>query len=269
MKPSVGQMLALNNGLHMPTLGFGTWDATGDQGRRAVTWALEAGYRLIDTAAAYGNESEVGEAIRTSGLARDDIFITTKLWPSDLGYESALLAFERSRRRLELERVDLYLIHWPGDDRKKRADAWRALEKLLADGLCRTIGVSNYSAAELEEILGGGRVPPAVNQVPFSPFSQQRELYDFCRSRGIALEAYSPLTRGRRLSNATILSLARMYRRTPAQIVLRWAIQKEVAVIPKSVHRERIIENAAIFDFGISPEDMAALDGLEEGGGES
>jgi diketogulonate reductase-like aldo/keto reductase len=263
MKPTAGTRVKLNNGVQMPVLGFGTWDATGREGRRAVSWALEAGYRLIDTAAAYGNESEVGEAIRASGLPQDEIFVTTKLWPSDLGYESVLRAFEASRRRLGFERLDLYLIHWPGDDRRKRVDAWRALEKIFTDGLCRAIGVSNYSVGELREVLDRGGVSPAVNQVPYSPFEQQRGLHEFCQSRGIQLEGYSPLTRGRRLSDGTLLSLAAAYRRTPAQVMLRWAIQKGVVVIPKSVHRERIVENAGVFDFEIGPEDMAALDGLD------
>jgi diketogulonate reductase-like aldo/keto reductase len=255
----------LNNGVEMPIFGLGTWEATGRKGRQAVLWALEAGYRLIDSAAAYGNETVVGEAIRQSGIPRDEVFLTTKLRTSDLGYESALRAFEASRRRLGLEYVDLYLIHWPGGDRRTRAESWRALEKLLADGRCRAIGVSNYSVGELNEILDSRGVVPAVNQVPFSLFNQQRDVFAFCRSRGIRLEGYSPLTRGRRLGDKTVQSLARAYEKTPAQILLRWAIQKEVVVIPKSVHRERILENAAIFGFAISALDMAALDRLDEG----
>ncbi len=217
MKLTIGTKVTLNNGVKIPILGFGTWEATRSEGRQAVLWALEAGYRLIDTAAVYGNEAEVGEAIRASGIGRDEIFVTTKLWPSHLGYESALSEFEASRRRLGLDRVDLYLIHWPGEDREKRTQAWHALEKLLKDGACRAIGVSNYSVGELREILDARHVPPAVNQVPFSPFSPQREIHEICRSRGIRLEAYSPLTRGRRLTNRKIQSLAKAYCRTPAQ----------------------------------------------------
>jgi diketogulonate reductase-like aldo/keto reductase len=264
MKLTIDTKLTLNNGVKIPILGLGTWEATGSEGRQAVLWALEAGYRLIDTAAAYDNETEVGEAIRASGVTRDEIFVTTKLWPTHLGYESALSEFEASRRRLGLDRLDLYLVHWPGESRERRAEAWRAFEKLLKDGLCRAIGVSNYSAGELEEILDARHVIPAVNQIPFSPFSQKRTVHDFCVSRSIRVEAYSPLTRGRRLSDRKIQSLAKSYFRTPAQIMLRWAIQKDIIVIPKSVHRERIIENARIFDFSISDADMAALDALEK-----
>jgi diketogulonate reductase-like aldo/keto reductase len=264
MKLSINTRLTLNNGVKIPLLGFGTWDVTGSGGRQAVLWALEAGYRLVDTASSYGNENEVGEAVRASGTPREEIFITSKVWPTDFGYETTLRAFEASRRRLGLDRLDLYLIHWPGENRKRRAEAWRALETLLKDGLCRAIGVSNYSVEDLKEILAARSVIPAVNQVPFSPFSQQREVHDFCASRGIRVEAYSPLTRGRRLSDRGLRSVAKSYGRTPAQIMLRWAVQKEVIVIPKSIHRERIRENAQIFDFSISRADMAALDALEE-----
>jgi diketogulonate reductase-like aldo/keto reductase len=265
MKLSLDTRIVLNNGVEMPIFGLGTWDATGRKGRQAVIWALEAGYRLIDTAASYGNEAEVGEGIRASGVPREEIFLTTKLWPSEFGYESTLRAFESSRRRLGVDRVDLYLIHWPGDDAAERADSWRALEKLLTDGLCRAVGVSNYSVEELGEILDSGGVMPAVNQVKFSPFTQQREVFAFCRSRGIRVEGYSPLTRGRRLKDDALQSPARSHKKTPAQVLLRWAIQKEVVVIPKSVNRERILENAAVFDFNLNAADMAALDGLDEG----
>ncbi len=265
MKYSISSRFTLNNGVKMPIFGLGTWEATGRKGKQAVVWALEAGYRLVDTAAIYGNESEVGEGIRTSGIPRDDIFITTKLWPSEMGYESGLTAFEASRRRLGIERLDLYLIHWPGEDRRRRLEAWRAFEKLLADGKCRAIGVSNFSFRELKEILDLDGTAPAVNQVSFSPFKQQREVHAFCESRGIRLEGYSPLTRGRRLDDTTIRSLAKSYRKTAGQIMLRWAIQKGVVTIPKSAHRERIIENADIFDFAISDADMKSMDQLDEG----
>jgi len=265
MKLSLQTRIVLNNGVKMPLFGLGTWAATGKAGQRAVLWALGAGYRLIDTAAAYGNESEVGEAFRASGLPRSEVFITTKVWPAEFGYEATLRAFEASRLSLGLEQVDLYLLHWPGDDRRRRADSWRALETLLGDGRCRAVGVSNYMVAELEEIVeaGNGRVVPAVNQVPFSPFDQQRDVHAFCARHGIRLEGYSPLTRGRKLGQMTIRSLAEARGRTPAQIMIRWALQKDVVTIPKSVHRERIIENAGAFDFSLSAEDMAALDALD------
>ena len=267
MKLSLRTRIALNNGVKMPLLGLGTWSSTGKAGQRAVLWALEAGYRLIDTASSYGNESDVGEAIRASGLPRSEVFVTTKVWPAEFGYEATLRAFEASRRRLGLEQIDLYLIHWPGDDPRLRADSWRALLTLLADGRSRAIGVSNYMVSELEELLGAGKksVVPAVNQVPFSPFSQQRDVHAFCKTHGIRLEGYSPLTRGAELGQPAIRSLAQAHRRTAAQIMLRWAVQKEVVTIPKSVHNERILENANIFDFSLSPEDMAALDALDSG----
>jgi diketogulonate reductase-like aldo/keto reductase len=265
MKLSLESRVALNNGVMMPLFGLGTWAAAGQKARQAVLWALEAGYRLIDTAAEYGNEAEVGEAVRASGLPRSEIFVTTKVWPGDFGYEKTLRAFEESRRRLGLEQVDLYLLHWPGHDPGARAEAWRALEALLADGRCRTIGVSNYGPGELGEILdaGEGNVVPAVNQVPFSPFAQQRDLQAFCGLHGIRLEGYSPLTRGAKLGHRTVRAVAEARGRTPAQVLIRWALQKEVVTIPKSVHKERILENAEVFDFSLSCEDMAALDGLE------
>jgi diketogulonate reductase-like aldo/keto reductase len=265
MALTIGTTSLLNNGVRMPLFGLGTWEATGDRGRKAVTWALEAGYRLIDTAAAYDNEAEVGRGIRESGVSRDEVFVTTKLWPSRLGYESALQAFEESRRRLALEWVDLYLIHWPGDDRKKRAEAWRALETLLVEGRCRAIGVSNYSSGDLEDLKADGRVTPSVNQVPFSPFHPQAGLHEFCRTRGILLQGYSPLTRGRNLDDPAIERVARAIDKTAAQVVLRWALQKGVAVIPKSVQRAHILENAAVFDFSLGRREMAELDALRPG----
>lgn len=264
MNLKIGTRVRLNNGVEMPLFGLGTWDARGREAGQAVLWALEAGYRLIDTAKSYDNEQVVGEAIRASGVPREEIFVTTKLWPDELGYDSALLAFEESRRRLGLERIDLYLIHWPGDDARLREETWRALETLLADGKCRSIGVSNYEVEHLREIVDSGRTIPAVNQMKFSPFLQQRAVHEFGRARGIRLEAYSPLTRGRRLGDPGLRKLAEAYGRTVAQILLRWTIQKDVIVIPKSGHRERILENAAIFDFSLSSKDMKTLDGLDE-----
>lgn len=267
MKFSIGTRVTLNNGVKMPLLGLGTWSATGRKGRQAVLWALEAGYRLIDTAASYGNEGEVGEAVRSSGLSRGEVFITTKVWPSDFGYERTLGAFEESRKRLGFEQVDLYLLHWPGEDPRRRAESWRALEKLLADGRCRAVGVSNYEVSELEEVLGngGGAVVPAVNQISLSPFEQQRKVREFCRARGIRVEGYSPLTRGEKFGQKTILSMAESRGRTPAQIMIRWALQKEVVTIPKSARKEHIFENTDVFDFVLTAEDMAALDALDRG----
>lgn len=264
MKLTLQSRISLNNGVRMPLFGLGTWNAAGKAGRRAVLLALEAGYRLIDTASSYGNEAEVGAAVRESGLPREEVFVTTKVWPAEFGYEATLRAFEASRSRLGLERIDLYLLHWPGDDARRRAESWRALETLLADGRCRAIGVSNYAVPELEEILhrGEGKVVPAVNQVPFSPFHQERGVHAFCRLHDVRLEGYSPLTRGSKLDHPAVRAVAEARGRTPAQILLRWAVQKGVVTIPKSIHRDRILENAAIFDFSLPPADMAALDAL-------
>jgi diketogulonate reductase-like aldo/keto reductase len=264
MRLGLQTRVALNSGVQMPLFGLGTWAAAGRAGFQAVLWALEAGYRLIDTASSYGNESEVGQAVRQSGVPRDEIFVTTKVWPSDFGYEATLRAFEDSRRRLGLEHVDLYLIHWPGDDPRRRGDSWRALQTLLADGRARAVGVSNYEVPELREILGReGGVVPAVDQVPFSPFEQQRAVHAFCQTHGVRLEGYSPLTRGARFGDRTIRSLAKAHGRTPAQIMLRWAVQKGVVTIPKSIRREHIRENASIFDFSLTAEDMALLGALD------
>ncbi len=264
MKLELQTCVPLNNGISMPLFGLGTWNATGKKARQAALWALEAGYRLIDTASSYSNEREVGEAVKASGVPRGEIFVTTKVWPRDFGYERTLRAFEESRKELGLEQVDLYLLHWPGDDRHQRDESWRALETVLADGRARAIGISNYDIPELEEILeeGDGRVVPAVNQVPLSPFEPQREVQAFCETNGIRLEGYSPLTRGSRLGDAVIRRVAEVHGRTPAQVMIRWALQKGAVTIPKSVHKERILENAAVFDFSLSAGDMEALDGL-------
>lgn len=265
MNLEIRTCIELNSGVRMPLLGFGTWAATGRKGRQAVLWALEAGCRLIDTASSYDNEREVGEAVRASGLARDEIFITSKVWPGQFGYDRTMRAFEESQAALGLGKIDLYLLHWPGDDRRLRAESWQALETLLAEERVRAIGVSNYEAGELEEILeeGDGRVVPAVNQVPFSPFNQQKKLWSICEDNGIRIEGYSPLSRGSKLGDPVVGKVAKAHGRTPAQIMIRWALQKGVITIPKSVHRERILENTAVFDFELSVEDMTALDGLD------
>lgn len=265
MKLDIQTCVELNGGVRMPLFGLGTWEATGRRGRQAALWALEAGYRLIDTASTYGNEHEIGEAIKASGLPRDEIFVTSKVWPGQFGYDRTMRAFKDSRAELDLECIDLTLLHWPGDDRRLRAESWQALETLLAEKQVRAIGVSNYGIEELDEILeeGDGRVVPAVDQVPFSPFDQQRRVRAHCEDNGIRLEGYSPLTRGSKLGDQVVRTLAEAHGRTPAQIMIRWSLQKGVITIPKSTHRERILENAAVFDFELSAEDMAALDGLD------
>jgi diketogulonate reductase-like aldo/keto reductase len=260
----IASTITLDNGVLMPRLGLGVWRAAaGREVRDAVTWALEAGYRHIDTARLYGNERDVGEVVRASGLPREDVFITTKLRNQDHGYRQAKRALDESLADLGVDYVDLYLIHWPVE--RLRLESWRALEEALADGKARAIGVSNYLPRHLDELLAASDVAPAVDQVEFSPFLYQRELLEYCRAHGIALEAYSPLTRGRRLDDPVLVAVAARYGRTPAQVLIRWALQHDLVVIPKSVTRERVRENAAVFDFILSDADMAELDALDEG----
>jgi len=260
----IGTTVALRTGARLPHLGLGVFKAAaGGSARRAVLDALETGYRHIDTAAAYGNERDVGEAVRASGIPRSDIFVTTKLWNSDQGFDAALRAFDASLGRLGLEYVDLYLVHWPVP--KLRRDSWRALERLDDEKRARAIGVSNYMVNHLQELLGDARVPPAVNQIEVSPFLQQREVRAFCQAHGIIVEAYSPLTKGERLSHPAVREIARQAGRTPAQVLLRWGLQHDMVVLPKSVRPDRIRENAAIFDFTLDGDSMARLDALEEG----
>lgn len=256
--------IALSNGAHLPQVGLGVYQSEpGDETRRAVTLALELGYRHIDTARVYGNEADVGAAVRDGAVPRDQIFITTKLWNDDHGYDSALRALDKSLGRLGVDQVDLYLIHWPVEG--KRRDTWRALERALADGRARAIGVSNYLVPHLRELLGEAKVIPHVNQIELSPFLQRRDTCAMCREHGIAIEAYSPLTQGKRLGHPTVTAVARAVGRTPAQVLLRWGIQHGFVVLPKSVRRERIAENAAVFDFELPAGAMSQLDGLEEG----
>jgi diketogulonate reductase-like aldo/keto reductase len=251
----------LSDGRRMPWVGLGVYRISpGEPCFRAVTHALSAGYRHIDTAALYGNEEDVGRAVRASGLEREQVFIATKLWNSDQGYASAIKACEASLARLRLDYVDLYLIHWPESGR--RLDSWRALVELRRRGKCRSIGVSNYTIAHLEELMAHSEVAPAVNQVEFSPFLFQRELLDFCRAHVIQLEAYCPLTRGAKLADPVVRSVARRHGKTAAQVLLRWALQHAVVVIPKSAQPARIDENAALFDFALDDRDMATLDEL-------
>ncbi len=254
--------LTLNSDVTMPMLGLGVYQAHGETCVNAVTWALEAGYRHIDTATFYGNEHEVGQAMRASGLPREAVFVTTKLWNSDHGYDRARAAFHASQERLALGVVDLYLIHWPVSE--QRRESWRALETLYTEGAVRAIGVSNYTVRHLEELLDYAKIVPAVNQVEFHPWLYQRELLNFCTAHGIALVAYSPLTKGERLRDPHLLKIARKYDKTPAQILIRWVLQHGIGVIPKSANAQRIRENAAVYDFEIATEDMCRLDAFDE-----
>ncbi|HYT18409.1 MAG TPA: aldo/keto reductase [Thermoplasmata archaeon] len=263
MTLSLDTRVNLADDTKMPVVGLGVWRAaSGKETQRAVATALDVGYRLIDTAKLYGNERDVGQAVRASKIPRDEIFITTKLWNTDHGYEAALRAFEQSRRELGVDSIDLYLIHWPVPG--LRQESWKALLRLKEKGLARSIGVSNYTIRHLEELLSSSPIPPSVNQVEFHPFLYQADLLAFCQGHGIQLEAYSPLTRGHRLDHPVIKALAGEHRRTPAQILIRWGLGHGLVVIPKSVRPERIRENAQVFDFELSRADMARLDALDE-----
>ncbi len=256
--------VTLRGGVEMPRLGLGVWQsAPGEETRRAVAAALACGYRLVDTARAYRNEADVGAAIRESGIPRREVFVTTKLWNADHGYDRALRAIDQSLESLGMEQVDLYLVHWPVEG--LRQDTWRAMEKILADGKARAIGVSNYTVRHLDELLARAKEPPSVNQVEFNPFLHQRALLEHCRAKGVQLEAYGPLVRGHRMDHAVVAAVARKHRRTPAQVLLRWGLQHDVVVIPKSVRPERIRENADVFGFALDADDLAKLDGLDEG----
>lgn len=255
--------LALDDGSEIPLFGFGTYQiANGGSCYRAVRHALDIGYRHIDTAAFYGNEEDVGRAVRDSGIARGEIYVTTKLWNSDQGYESALRAFDRSMQCLKLDYVDLYLIHWP--EPGKRRDSWRALTEIRRSGRCRSIGVSNYTIRHLEELLRESDVVPVNNQVEFSPFLYQKKLLDFCVGKGITLTAYCPLTHGDKLDHRTVVDIGRRHGKTAAQVLLRWVLQHGVIAIPKSARKERITENAALYDFELTPDEMSRLDALDE-----
>jgi methylglyoxal/glyoxal reductase len=255
--------LSLSTGARIPQVGLGVWQMPRGLCRNAVQTALRIGYRHVDTARAYGNEADVGAAIRDSEVPRDQVFVTTKLWNDDQGYDSALRAFDASLSRLGLDYVDLYLIHWPVAG--KRLESWRALERLYAEKRARAVGVSNYMRSHLEELLNRSRLVPAVDQIEVTPFLQRRETRALCKEKGIVVEAYSPLTRGQRLANPTIAVIAQRLGRTPAQVLLRWGIQHGLVVLPKAAHEDHIAENAAVFDFALDEPSMRLLDGLEEG----
>ena len=258
-----GRARVLANGVEMPLLGLGVWQLrAGRPTERAVLWALEAGCRHVDTARLYRNEESVGSAVAASGVPREELFIATKFHPRDPDPERAA---EESLRRLGLDYLDLYLIHWPTGDPRRH---WDEMERVAERGLARAVGVSNYGADDLAALHGAAQ-PPLVDQVEFSPFQYRHGLLRACEEAGIVLEAYSPLTRGRDLRNPRVTAVAERVGRTPAQVLLRWAVQRGIPVIPKSANRERIIENSRIFDFGLSEEDMAALDSLDRTGGTS
>ena len=254
--------VSLNNGIEMPLLGLGVFDVHNREAEQAVEWALETGYRLIDTAAMYQNELQIGNAIRQSSIAREEIFLTTKVDNEDQGYSSTLLAFDQSLKLLQTDYVDLYLVHWP--IKSTRKDTWKALEKIYQSGKARAIGVANYLEPLLEELETYTEIIPAVNQVEFSPFLYLENLLKRCQQNGTVLQAYTPLARGLKMNDERLLILSKKYRKTPAQIILRWNIQMGVSTIPKSSNLLRIKENFDIFDFIISEKDMKFINTFNE-----
>jgi methylglyoxal/glyoxal reductase len=260
---TISSVAKLGSGVEMPLLGLGVYQTPpGAATREAVRFALSVGYRHVDTAALYGNEEDVGRGVKESGLERSEVFVTTKLWNSDHGYDAALAACEKSLRRLDLGYIDLYLIHWPVGGVRK--ETWRALVEARKRGWCRSIGVSNYMVRHLTELLGSSDVTPDVDQVEFNPFLYQKDLLAYCVGKGIQLEAYSPLARATRLRDPTVADVARNYSKSAAQVMIRWSLQHGVVAIPKSARRERIKENSEVFDFEISAADMRRLDSLSE-----
>ncbi|MDA4892746.1 aldo/keto reductase [Streptomyces sp. MS2A] len=258
--------VALNNGVPMPQLGFGVFQVPDDETAAAVETALAAGYRSIDTAAVYGNETGVGRALAASGLPRDELFVTSKVWISDHGYDATLRAYDAALDRLGLDRLDLFLIHWPAPARGTYPETWRALERLYADGRVRAIGVSNFEPAHLDRIAAEAGIVPAVNQVELHPALQNRAVVAANTARGIVTEAWSPLAQGAVLRERAIVEIAERHGKTPAQVVLRWHLQQGRVVIPKSVTPVRIAENLDVFDGDLSAEELAAIDALERDG---
>ncbi|SMQ64696.1 Aldo/keto reductase [Bacillus sp. OV166] len=263
MPTNLKDTTTLSNGVKMPWVGLGVFKVTeGEEVIQSVKAAIQNGYISIDTAAIYGNEEGVGQAIKDSGVPREDLFITTKLWNSEQGYESTLKAFETSLTKLGLDYLDLYLIHWPGKDKYK--ETWKAFEKLYKEGRVRAIGVSNFQVHHLEDLISSAEIKPMVNQVEFHPHLTQKELLAFCKNEGIQLEAWSPLKQGKLLNEPVLEDLAHKYNKSVAQVILRWDLQHGVVTIPKSIKEHRIIENADIFDFELSTEDMDKIDGLNQ-----
>lgn len=255
--------IRLNNNLEIPFLGLGVFKTLpGRETQNAVKSALMAGYRHIDTASYYQNETDVGIAVKESDIPRDEIFITTKLWNDDQGYDKTRKAFSQSLKNLDTDYIDLYLIHWPQSG--TRRESWQALEEIYKDGLCKAIGVSNYTIKHLNEMFDYCTVLPAVNQVEFSPFLNQKKLFDFCSCKDIAVEAYSPLTRARKLDSTELLNIGAKYSKSPAQILIRWSLQYGMIVLPKSSNAMRIRENADVFDFELDEDDMELLNSLNE-----
>ena len=252
----------LNNGVEMPLLGLGVYNMHGTEAIQATSTAIEIGYRLIDTAEMYFNEKEIGIALKESNTKRSELFVTTKVNNSNQGYDSTLKAFDESLRLLDVEYVDLYLIHWP--IKGKRKETWKAIEKIYQEGRARAIGTGNYLIPFLKELEEYASITPAVNQIEFSPYLMMKDELDYCRSKKIQLQAYTPLLRGKKFTDEKLVSLANKYGKTPAQIILRWAIQQNISSIPKSSNRNRLTENFNIFDFQLSNEDIAQMNQFDE-----
>lgn len=260
---SLKDTTTLHNGVKMPWVGLGVFKVTdGEEVISSVKAAIRNGYTSIDTAAIYKNEEGVGQAIKESGVPREELFITSKLWNSEQGYESTLKAFETSLEKLGLDYLDLYLIHWPGKDKYK--ETWRAFEKLYKEGKIRAIGVSNFQIHHLEDLISSAEIKPMVNQVEFHPHLTQKDLKAYCEKEGIQLEAWSPLKQGQLLNEPVLQEIAEKHHKSVAQVILRWDIQHGVITIPKSIKEHRIIENADIFDFELSAEEMERIDGLNQ-----
>ncbi|WP_226037196.1 aldo/keto reductase [Aquibacillus saliphilus] len=254
----------LHNGVKMPWLGLGVFKVEdGEEVISSVKSAIKNGYKSIDTAAIYRNEEGVGQAIKESGIARDELFVTSKLWNGDQGYQSTIKAFETSLNKLGLDYLDLYLIHWPAPAVGNYKESWKAMEELYKQGKIRAIGVSNFKEHHLEDLISDADIKPMVNQVEFHPNFAQKDLHNFCKQQGIQLEAWSPLKQGQLLDDQTLIKLAEKYGKSTAQIIIRWVLQKEVIVIPKSTKEHRIIANADVFDFELTAEDIKVIDGLD------
>lgn len=254
----------LRNAVEMPILGVGTFQADeGGEVEQALRWALEIGYRAIDTASVYENEAGVGRAVRESGVAREDLFVTTKVWNDDQGYDQTLQALAVSLDRLQMDYVDLYLIHWPV--KGKIHETWRALEKIYDDGRAKTIGVSNFLEEHLDELLSDSQIPPMVNQIEFHPHLQQPELVDYCRNQGIQVEAWSPLMKGQVFELPELTRIGEKHGKSPGQATLRWQLQRGLVTIPKSVKRDHLQSNAQVFDFTLTDEDMRVINSLDQG----
>ena len=261
---NINSRIILHDGNRMPLFGLGVWAAqSGQETYDAVLYALKTGYRHIDTAEMYGNEKDVGKAVVDSGINRADVFVTTKLWDSGLGYDHALKAFDVSLQKMNLDYVDLYLIHWP--ENGSQLKIWRALERIKKEGRTRSIGVSNFAPKYLKELLVVDSEHPVVNQVELSPFLQQKHIYSFCQKENIHLTGYCPLSRGNRFNDSNLSRIAKETKKSAAQVMIRWALQRGHTVIPKSVSPARIEENANVFDFNLNNAQMKILDGLEEG----